>query len=280
MAGNGTTVYYLDSGNPTSPQRTFNPYYQGIPAYAKASEIQQESILKLANRPEELAWVWATEWGRNSVVPDPEDARGRLTDDKGPHMFKSWFDRQDTWFSALTNLHSQARVAEYQRCSQFHMPDMLTIGMGGQSESEYRAQFFLWSILGAPLVMGNDIRNMDDFTVNLVTSPEVLMVDQDKQCVQGSLVKAVGATETWIKPLSDGSFAVVLLNKGEALANGTVYMDEAGQQWGSGVDFFPAVFQKMAVRDLHARKDLGVFTSMYTTAIPPKDALLLKFKGV
>ncbi len=25
-AGNGTIVYYLDSGNPTSPQRVFNPH--------------------------------------------------------------------------------------------------------------------------------------------------------------------------------------------------------------------------------------------------------------
>lgn len=272
-------VYYLDSGNPTSPQRTFNPYNQGMPPYAQAQEVQQESILKLATRPEELAWVWATAWGRSSVVPDAEDARGRLTDDKGPHMFKSWFDRQDSWYSALTNLHSQARVAEYQRCSQFHMPDMLTVGMGGQSESEYRAQFFLWSILGAPLLMGNDIREMDDFTVGLVTSPEVLEVDQDKQCVQGSLVKAVGPTETWIKPLSDGSFAVVLLNKGESTANATVYMDEGEQLWGSGVDFFPAMFKRMHVRDLHARKDLGVFTSIFTTVIPPHDAVMLGFKG-
>ena len=157
--------------------------------------------------------------------------------------------------------------------------DMLTVGMGGQSESEYRAQFFLWSILGAPLVMGNDIREMDDFTVGLVTSPEVLEVDQDKQCVQGSLVKAVGPTETWIKPLSDGSFAVVLLNKGESTANATVYMDEGEQLWGSGVDFFPAMFKRMHVRDLHARKDLGVFTSIFTTVIPPHDAVMLGFKG-
>ena len=36
---------------------------------------------------------------------------GRLVDDKGPHMFKSWFDRDDAWGSMLTNLHDQARVA-------------------------------------------------------------------------------------------------------------------------------------------------------------------------
>ena len=116
-------VYYLDSGNPTSPQRVFNPYMHGIPEYASAMEIQQESYLKLALKPEELTWVWATKWGRDSVVADPHDARGRLGDDKGPHMIKSWFDRQDSWPSVLTNAQNQIRVAEYQRCSQLHMPD-------------------------------------------------------------------------------------------------------------------------------------------------------------
>ena len=86
-------------------------------------EIQQESYLKLALKPEELTWVWATKWGRDSVVADPHDARGRLGDDKGPHMIKSWFDRQDSWPSVLTNAQNQIRVAEYQRCSQLHMPD-------------------------------------------------------------------------------------------------------------------------------------------------------------
>jgi hypothetical protein len=142
-AGKGKMVYYLDSGNPTSPQRVFNPYNHGIPTKG-ASEVQQEALLKLATRPEELAWVWATRWGRESVIfgsgDGDADARGRLTDDKGPHMIKSWFDREDNWGSVMTNLHNQARVAEYQRCSQFHMPDMLTVGMGGQSQSEYRAQ--------------------------------------------------------------------------------------------------------------------------------------------
>ena len=34
------------------------------------------------------------------------------------------------------------------------------------------------------LVMGNDIRHMDNFTIDLVTSKEVLAVNQDPQCIQ------------------------------------------------------------------------------------------------
>eukprot|EP00937_MAST-01D_sp_MAST-1D-sp2_P005850 g5850.t1 len=260
---NGTMVYYLDSGNPTSPQRVYNPRQIGVPA------ADQEALKKLALKPSELAWVWA--WAPGS------DAGA---EPKGPHMLKSWFDRFDTWGSTLTNAHNQIRVAEYQKCGQFHMPDMMTIGMGGQSLAQYRAQFFLWAVLGAPLVMGNDIRTMGSATVSLVTAPEVLAVDQDEDCVQGSLARALGATETWIKPLGDESFAVVLLNKGDTAANATVFMDDADQGWGAGCDFFPASFLQMRVRDLHARKDLGLANSTFTTIVAPKDAKIFKFTPV
>ena len=79
-------------------------------------------------------------------------------------MFKSWFDRQDSWASVLTNAHNQIRLAEYQRPSQLHMPDYLTVGKGkaclgnncahgtgAQTPSENRAQFYLWVILAAPV---------------------------------------------------------------------------------------------------------------------------------
>ena len=126
--------------------------------------------------------------------------------------------------------------------------------------------------------MGNDIRHMDNFTIDLVTSAEVLAVNQDPQCIQGSMVRADGATETWIKPLSDGTFAVLLLNKGVAPANATVYMNNGGQLWGSGVDFFPAIFDEMKVRDLRAGTELGLFSSTFTATVPAHDAMLLRFE--
>jgi len=37
----------------------------------------------------------------------------------------------------------------------------------------------------------------------------VLEIDQDSDCVMGSLVRAMNESETWLRPLSDGSFGVV-----------------------------------------------------------------------
>eukprot|EP01065_Artemidia_motanka_P010782 TRINITY_DN15775_c0_g1_i1.p1 TRINITY_DN15775_c0_g1~~TRINITY_DN15775_c0_g1_i1.p1 ORF type:complete len:434 (+),score=126.46 TRINITY_DN15775_c0_g1_i1:57-1358(+) len=255
-AGGGKVVYYLDSGNPTSPQRVYNPHQRHVK--------NSEALHKLATSKRELVWVWATQFG----------------DAKGPHMFKSWFDRKDTWGSMLTNLHNQARVAEYQTCGQFHMPDMLCVGMGGQSEGEYRAEFLTWAVLGAPLILGNDIRRMDNFTLDLLVSSEVLQVNQDSDCVQGSLARSTGAVDIWIKPLHDGSFAVVTLNKGDAVVNASVSLGNEPLGWSSGADFFPAMFSSMAVRDVLLRRDLGTFVDTFRAEVPARDARMFKMTPV
>ena len=53
------------------------------------------------------------------------------------------------------------------------MPDMLSVGQGRQTQAQYRAQMLLWSVMGAPLILGADIRKMDAFTRSLLTAPEV-----------------------------------------------------------------------------------------------------------
>ena len=70
------------------------------------------------------------------------------------------------------------------------MPDMLSIGQGAQTRAQYRAQMLLWSVMGAPLILGADIRHLDEFSTKLVTAREVLAVNADPDCVQGSLLRS------------------------------------------------------------------------------------------
>jgi alpha-galactosidase len=67
-------------------------------------------------------------------------------------MMKTTFDTHDSWESMLTNLHSTVNLPTYQRHGYFNMPDMLSIGQGGQTQAQYRAQMLLWSVMGAPLI--------------------------------------------------------------------------------------------------------------------------------
>jgi len=163
-------------------------------------------------------------------------------------MFKSWFDRIDTWQSVMDNSHNAIRLEWFHDCCAFHFPDMLTVGMGGLTQGESRVEFFLWTVLASPIILSADIRKLDAFVVDLVTNDELLAVIADKDCAQGSLVKAWDATEVWIRSLSDGTFVVVLINKDSV--NKQQAQVDFTDWWGTG-DFFPADFQKgMRVRDL------------------------------
>lgn len=51
---------------------------------------------------------------------------------------------------------------------------MLEVGNSGLSESENRAHFTMWCMLSAPLMAGNDIRNMDDKVLEILTNKEVI----------------------------------------------------------------------------------------------------------
>ena len=44
---------------------------------------------------------------------------------------------------------------------------------------EQYAHISLWSILSAPLLLGCDMTAIDDFTLGLLTNPEVIAVNQD-----------------------------------------------------------------------------------------------------
>jgi alpha-galactosidase len=97
-------------------------------------------------------------------------------------------------------------------------PDMLEVGNGGLTTSEYRSHFSLWAMMAAPLIAGNDIANMDEATRSILLNREVIAVDQDRLGIQGRRVWKDGARELWVKPLAGGARAVLLFNRGTAPA--------------------------------------------------------------
>ncbi len=136
-------------------------------------------------------------------------------------------------------------------------PDILHIGNLKHIEEERkpvgnRAHFSLWCILAAPLMAGNDLRTASREVKGILTAPELIAVNQDKRGVQGYKVFVDGKLEVYNKPLSDGTTAVLLLNKGREKADIRVSWDQVGL---SG---------SQPVRDLWARKELGAFKDGFT----------------
>jgi alpha-galactosidase len=68
-------------------------------------------------------------------------------------------------------------------------------------------------MLAAPLIAGNDLRNMSKETHDILTNKEMLSIDQDSLGIQGFKYSTKDSLETWFKPLKNGDWAVCFLNR-------------------------------------------------------------------
>jgi alpha-galactosidase len=108
-------------------------------------------------------------------------------------------------------------------------PDMLIAGMPGLTETQNRSFFSLWCMMAAPLMAGNDLRDMSESTVKILTNPEAIAVDQDPLGLQGRIVRAEGEVSIWAsKPLFDGSRTVLVFNHGLTQAEATLRLQDVG----------------------------------------------------
>ena len=145
-------------------------------------------------------------------------------------------------------------------------PDMLEIGNGKMTHDEYLTHMSLWCILAAPLLAGNDLSKMTAETLEILTNPEVVAVDQDQAGIQGYPVAQEGPLDVWVKPLWDGGKAVGLFNRGESAMPVTAQFRDIG------------IGDQANVRDLWAKRDLGVVQNRFTAVVPKHGVVLVKVR--
>jgi len=129
------------------------------------------------------------------------------------HMWRTAQDSRDNYPSMLANF--KANVGHFSAAGPgaWNDPDMLEIGNGGMSATEYQAQFSLWAEMASPLIAGNDLTDMSAGTRSILTNEAVIAVDQDRLGKQGYPVSSHDGHWVLTRPLSDGDRAVVLFNE-------------------------------------------------------------------
>jgi alpha-galactosidase len=139
----------------------------------------------------------------------------------GGNLWRTTGDIRDQWGSMASIGFKQNELAEYARPGHWNDPDMLEIGNGGMTDTEYRTHMSLWSMLAAPLLAGNDLRQMTPAIHDILTNAEVIAVDQDKDGKQGRRAWNGGEQEIWVRDLAGGGKAVAIFNRGESEAKVT-----------------------------------------------------------
>src|SRR5260370_36769809 len=71
----------------------------------------------------------------------------------------------------------------------------------------------------APLIAGNDLRDMTPVIHDILTNREVIAIDQDRGDKQATRVSKSGDQEIWVKQLAGGGQAVAVFNRSYKEAN-------------------------------------------------------------
>ncbi|WP_208885432.1 NPCBM/NEW2 domain-containing protein [Streptomyces sp. PBH53] len=129
------------------------------------------------------------------------------------HLWRTTGDISDSWSSMLSILKQNLPLAPYAGPGRWNDPDMLEVGNGGMTDTEYRSHFSLWSVMAAPLLIGTDLRKASRETYDILGNKEVIAVDQDPLGKQGVVVSSGGGRWVVAKEMKDGSRAVALFNE-------------------------------------------------------------------
>ena len=182
----------------------------------------------------------------------------------GGNLWRTTGDINDTWKRMSQIGFDQGRLAPYAGPGHWNDPDMLEVGNGGMTDTEYRTHFSLWSLLAAPLLAGNDLAHMSPATLAILTNRDVIAVDQDPLGKQGTRLSQDGTTEVWGKPLRGGAWAVGLFNRGEEPAQVTVRWSQLGMGG------------RPHVRELWAHANRGRVPDHFTATVAPHGVVMLR----
>jgi alpha-galactosidase len=182
----------------------------------------------------------------------------------GANLWRTTGDIKDDYNRMVAIGFGQNGLAHLAGPGHWNDPDMLEIGNGGMKPEEYRMHMTLWCLLAAPLITGNDLTKMTPETLAILTNPDVIAVDQDPLGVEGHRVWEEGPLEIWMKPLAGDAKAVGLFNREQSTIRITVKFSQIG------------VGDRATVRDLWARKDLGVFDGSYSADVVQHGVIMIK----
>jgi alpha-galactosidase len=144
------------------------------------------------------------------------------------NLWRTTGDISDNWNSLKSIIRQNAPLDQAAHPGAWNDPDMLEVGNGGMSDTEYKTHFALWAEMAAPLLVGTDLRRASQETMNILLNKDVIAIDQDSLGVQGHVVQTDGAHLVFAKPLADGDVAVALYNSGDTAATMSTTASQVG----------------------------------------------------
>ena len=214
----------------------------------------------------------------------------------GAGMWRSTGDIFDNWNSVKNIIMQQVDITCEYNNNEGSMPfggigcfndmDMLVVGMhgvgnvglGGCTDEEYRTHFSAWAIFGSPLMIGCDIRKLDDEAYKILTNRDVLAINQDGRGAQPYVANNEwmkinhGNTPVVARMMENGDVAVALFNMNDNDAVCNFRGDQIGLP--------PVTKVRLMARDAWSGEEFEIHNYAYVASIPAHGCKLLRVKVI
>ena len=198
-------------------------------------------------------------WGRHDVHNWARSVGG--------HLYRSTEDICDNYQLYMGMALGQEKNLVYSAPGCFNDLDMLTVGMAGEglvstsqfSFDEYRTQFSLWCLFGSPLMLGCDMRKIDDETLALIKNERLIRINQDldyRAPIRQKPIRVyMEGQPTYFRVLSDNEYAIGLFNAHDEGAGVSIFFAELGITPDTGYAF--------ELTDCYTGELVGVYDEYY-----------------
>ena len=185
------------------------------------------------------------------------------------NSYRNNVDSYGNWYTFKNILESYLPYATCMKKGHFFDLDMLDIGdcdlfqEGCQyTEDEQILAYSIRAFMGSPIQISCRLDNLTEFQLSLFCNEEIIAINQDIAFKGAKPMMIIENGEkcihTYKRKLSDGSYAIMLMNLGREADTVQVYLDEYS-----------------SVRDLWAKKDLDK-TDMLSIHMRPHTVRIFK----
>ncbi len=241
--------------------------------------LYKRMAVALANSGRDILFS-ACSWGA--------DETKKWIKETGANLWRTTGDINDSWRSIRELSLVAGDAIKYGSINCFPDMDMLVTGMNGSGNvglagctpEEYRTHFSLWALLGSPMMIGCDIRSMDEPTRETLMNKEVLAINQDPAYNQAFDASANAAKEEneypiYVRLLDNGDYAIGLFNFSDVPSSrwmSYLLMDTIGLPETTG--------KTLQLKELWTGEERKVTNGILTDAIPPHGCKLYRAQVV
>ena len=197
----------------------------------------------------------------------------------GAHMWRSTHDLFNSWESLNDIARSQVALQPYNGQGCFNDMDMLIVGLhdtklpgDGCNDTEYKTHFALWCVLGSPLMIGGDIRDMKKEHIELLSNKELIKIDQDEAYRQAFLASYGPDVPVWVRMLSNGDYAIGLFNLTDEEGRAQFCLPDLGIDRSTG--------KTLQLKNVFTGEEKTVYNGIYAEFLKLHDCTVFRAKIV